>query len=249
MYQPIYDLEQSKIVGFESLSRFSTKPVRAPDVWFREAASVGLGVPLEARAARIALQGFQALPAEIYISINFSPEALLSGMMERILGAAPLDRVVLEITEHDSIDYYSSIAEILHPLRKKGLRIAVDDAGAGYASFRHILNLAPDLIKLDMSLTRHIDKDKSRRALAAAFIHFSQETGCQIVAEGVETIEELNTLRQLGIGTLQGYLLGRPVPLVNALELCQTPGVWSKTPSFERELGNLKEISYGEHNH
>lgn len=223
VYQPIYHLERNEIVGFESLSRFAAKPLRTPDIWFQEAAGVGLGIPLEAKAVRLALQGFRRLPADIYLSINCSPETILSGSIESIVGAAPLDRIVLEITEHDSIDHYTDIAETLRPLRKKGLRIAVDDAGAGYASFRHILNLAPDIIKLDISLTRDIDTDRSRRALAAALIRFSQETGCKIIAEGVETVAELNTLQQLGVVKAQGYLLGRPMSLDNALELLEQP--------------------------
>lgn len=224
VYQPIYHLERNEIVGFESLSRFAAKPLRTPDIWFQEAAGVGLGIALEAKAVRVALQGLRRLPTEIYLSVNFSPEAILSGSIDRILGDAPLDRIVLEITEHHSIDHYTDIAKTLRPLRKKGLRIAVDDAGAGYASFRHILNLAPDIIKLDMSLTRDIDTDRSRRALAAALIRFSQETGCKIIAEGVETVAELNTLQQLGVVKAQGYLLGRPMSLDNALELLEQLG-------------------------
>jgi EAL domain-containing protein (putative c-di-GMP-specific phosphodiesterase class I) len=108
---------------------------------------------------------------------------------------------------------------VLEPLRKKGLRLAVDDAGAGYASFRHILRLEPDIIKLDMSLTRDIDTDRTRRALAAALIRFAQETGSKIIAEGVETQSELEVLRSLGISMAQGYLISRPVPLAAAVSL------------------------------
>lgn len=220
VYQPIYHLVRNEIAGFESLSRFSTQPLRTPDIWFQEAASVGLGALLETKAVRIALQGFKRFPSNIYLSVNFSPETLLSGSIASVLGGASLDRIVLEITEHVLIDHYSDIAKILRPLREKGLRIAVDDAGAGYASFRHILNLAPDIIKLDISLTRDIHKDRSRRALAAALIRFSEETDCKIIAEGVETIEELDALRQLGVVKAQGYLLGRPMTLNDASSLC-----------------------------
>lgn len=220
VYQPIYHLVRNEIVGFESLSRFSTQPLRTPDIWFQEAASVGLGAQLETKAVRIALQGFKRFPSNIYLSVNFSPETLLSGSIASVLDGAPLERVVLEITEHALIDQYSEIAKIFRPFRERGLRIAVDDAGAGYASFRHILNLAPDIIKLDISLTRDIHKDRSRRALAAALIRFSEETDCKIIAEGVETIEELDVLRQLGVVNAQGYLLGRPMAMDQAASLC-----------------------------
>lgn len=220
VYQPIYQLVRNEIVGFESLSRFSAQPLRTPDIWFQEAASVGLGAQLETKAVRIALQSFLRFPSNIYLSVNFSPEALLSGSIASVLDGAPLERVVLEITEHALIDQYSQIAKIFRPFRERGLRIAVDDAGAGYASFRHILNLAPDIIKLDISLTRDIHKDRPRRALAAALIRFSEETNCKIIAEGVETIEELDVLRQLGVVNAQGYLLGRPMAIDQAASLC-----------------------------
>nr|WP_247655455.1 EAL domain-containing protein [Stutzerimonas frequens] len=93
------------------------------------------------------------------------------------------------------------------------MRLAVDDAGAGYASFRHILKLKPDVIKLDASLIRNVDSDTGCRALAAALIRFAEETGCKVVAEGVETQEELAMLRRLEVNKAQGYLLGRPAPL------------------------------------
>jgi EAL domain-containing protein (putative c-di-GMP-specific phosphodiesterase class I) len=93
------------------------------------------------------------------------------------------------------------------------MRLAIDDTGAGFASLRHILNLEPDIIKLDISLTRGVDVDRARRALAAALIAFAANTGASIVAEGVETASELSVLRDLGVGFGQGYLLGRPGPL------------------------------------
>ena len=224
VYQPIYHLEHDKIVGFESLSRFSAIPARTPDVWFNEAAKVGLGVELETKAVQAALQGMAHLPADVYISFNVSPETILSGTIESAFNDAPLERIVLEITEHASTDRYRDIATIIRPLKDQGLRIAVDDAGAGYASFRHILNLAPDLIKLDVSLTQNIHTDRARRALAAALIRFSEETGSKIIAEGVETTLQLKVLRELGVTKAQGYLLGRPMPLASASELCSAHG-------------------------
>ena len=96
------------------------------------------------------------------------------------------------------------------------MRVAVDDAGAGYASFRHILKLRPDFIKLDRALTRRVDEDDSRRALAAALVTFAGETGSRIIAEGVETEAQRETLADLGVGLMQGYLFGRPGPLQTA---------------------------------
>ena len=223
VYQPIFDLKQEAVSGFESLSRFNVTPARTPDVWFQEAAAVGQGVKLELKAIAKALAGMDILPAEQYVSVNLSPDSVASSELDRVLKTAPLDRVVIEVTEHAVITRYEDLKKALAPLRERGVRVAVDDAGAGYASFRHILNLRPDFIKLDISLTRDIDKDPARRALAAALTAFGGETGAQIVAEGVETSAELKALRALGISKAQGYYLGRPVPLATALELC-APG-------------------------
>lgn len=128
---------------------------------------------------------------------------------------------MLEVTEHASVSDYSLIAAELAPLRRKGLTLAVDDAGAGFASFRHILKLKPDVIKLDISLIHSIDTDIGCRALAAALIRFAEETGSKVVAEGVETAAELHVLRELGISLAQGYLLGRPLPTGEASLLCR----------------------------
>lgn len=212
VYQPIYELDAGAVAGFESLARFTTSPQRTPDLWFNEAAGVGLGVDLELKALRHALLGFNPDQSRAYVSVNVSPQTILSGKLADALDPNFLSRVVLEITEHTIVTQYNEIAWALGPLRSRGLRLAVDDAGAGYASFRHILALRPDLIKLDISLTRDIDVDTAKSALAFAMVTFAQETHCAIVAEGVESRSELNALRKLGIGYAQGYLLGRPAP-------------------------------------
>ena len=160
-----------------------------------------------------ALQGFDRLPADSYLSLNVSPETILAGAVSEVLARQPLDRLMLEVTEHALVQDYERLAEALEPLRREGLRLAVDDAGAGYASFRHILKLKPDVIKLDASLIRNVDSDTGCRALAAALIRFAEETGCKVVAEGVETQEELAMLRRLAVNKAQGYLLGRPSAL------------------------------------
>jgi EAL domain-containing protein (putative c-di-GMP-specific phosphodiesterase class I) len=94
-----------------------------------------------------------------------------------------------------------------------GVEIAVDAAGAGFASLRHVIELRPGYVKLDISLIRGVGDDDARQALVAGMVHFAAETGCLLVAEGIETDTELAALRRLGIGLGQGYLLGRPGPL------------------------------------
>lgn len=213
VYQPIVHLIDNKIVGFEALTRFWSRPIRSPDVWFNEAAEVGLSEQLEMAAIAKALTILSQIPDELYLSINVSPKNILSGAINAALQDVPLQRIVLEVTEHVAIPDYSQFGHCLAPLRDRGIRLAVDDAGAGYASFLHILKLKPEIIKLDISLIRNIDTDITRRALATALVGFAQETGSQLVAEGVETAPELAALKQLLINTAQGYLLGHPLPL------------------------------------
>lgn len=213
VYQPIIHVAQHRIVGYEALTRFTAEPIRPPDLWFNEAAEVGLQESLELAAIRKALQGLIHFPDDTYMSLNVSPATLLKGSLDTVLAGFPFERLMLEVTEHTSVDDYSVIAAALKPLRERGLKLAVDDAGAGYASFRHILKLQPDVIKLDISLIRKIDSDTGCRALAAALIRFAEETGSKIVAEGVETAAELHALRELKVNKAQGYLLGRPASI------------------------------------
>jgi EAL domain-containing protein (putative c-di-GMP-specific phosphodiesterase class I) len=225
VYQPIWDLAQQRLVGFEALTRFQCGPAQSPEQWFMEAAQADLGTVMEIHAIECAVQALHHLPEGIYLAINASPRTVVSPELSQLLAGLPLDRLVLEITEHEVVDatMYTHIAHITRSLRDAGLRVAVDDAGAGYASFKHILHLAPDIIKLDVSMTRDIDRDLSRQALAAALVRFAESTHGRLVAEGVETDAELATLRQLGVGLAQGYALGKPMPLEQALQLTRAP--------------------------
>jgi len=216
VYQPIVDVATGRVAGFESLARFESDPYRTPDLWFAEAAQVGRLVELESQAIRLALSGLAGLPESVYVTVNASPETIVKGAVADVLRGQPLQRLVVEVTEHQAIECYEDIADAIEPLQRDGLRIAIDDAGAGYASFRHVLNLHPHIVKLDNSITHAIDVDRSRRALAAALCGFAAETGCGIVAEGVETQAELEAVRALGIGKAQGYHLGRPMSFVDA---------------------------------
>lgn len=217
VYQPICDLGTGALSGLESLARFELEPRRPPDQWFAEASKVGMQAQLELAAIRNAVRAVPQMPKGAYLSLNCSPHTILGGELARLLQGEALDRLVLEITEHDYIQDYPALLAALAPLRALGLRIAIDDAGAGYASLRHVLNIQPELIKVDVSLTRNIDADPKRRALASALIAFARETGARIVAEGVETEAELRTLEELGAACVQGYYIARPLPLQQAL--------------------------------
>lgn len=209
-FQPIWSIAADRPVGFEALSRFAPEPVRPPDIWFAEAAAAGLGSELELAAIHRALNESHALPANTYIALNASPATIVAGDLSAIIALARGRQIVLEITEHAHIEDYDSFAKALEPLRAQGVRLAIDDAGAGYSSLRHILQLTPDLIKLDRALIADVGIDPSRRAMVAALLAFARETAADIVAEGVETASELEMLRTLGIDLVQGYWLGRP---------------------------------------
>jgi EAL domain-containing protein (putative c-di-GMP-specific phosphodiesterase class I) len=221
LYQPIYDVSRGSVAGFEALARFSGAPARSPDLWFADAARVGLDVALQAKLIAKAMESFARLPDACYIGFNVSPNIIVHGQLQRAFAGAPLDRIVLEINEHLSIRQYDAMAKVLRPLRDDGLRISVDDDGGGLESFRHILQLTPDIIKLHMSLVRNIDADAARSAIASALIQFGKEQRCDVVAEGIETPAELAVLKGMGVTKMQGYLLGRPGTLEAAAELCE----------------------------
>jgi EAL domain-containing protein (putative c-di-GMP-specific phosphodiesterase class I) len=211
-FQPIVDLIDGSVVGYEALARFALGPERPPDAWFAEAEAVGLGRELEAAALRSALAHLDRLPAETYLSLNASPLTAVSPFLKRLLADVG-ERIVVEITEHAPVADYDALREALGELRAQGVRVAIDDAGAGFASLTHILRLMPDLIKLDMVLTRGIDTDDTRRQLASALSSFASGIGAAIVAEGIETKAELDALRELGVPYGQGFLLARPTSL------------------------------------
>jgi EAL domain-containing protein (putative c-di-GMP-specific phosphodiesterase class I) len=213
VFQPIVDVTDHSIVGLEALSRFAGKPMRSPDLWFEEAASVGLGPTLEMKAISAALAQAAKLPDEAFLAVNVSPELLLSGKLDHLADDPICPRLVFELTEHVVVDDYGPIRTRIARFREKGARIAIDDTGAGFSSMRHILLLQPEIIKLDQSLTHGVDHDPARRALASSLVSFAKDIGSDLIAEGVETADELQTLERLGAQWVQGFHIARPEPL------------------------------------
>lgn len=208
--QPIVDLKDGEAVGFEALARFRGDD-RTPDLWFKDAAAAGLGVELELMVIRKALRLAEALPEGTYLSINASPATIFDPRFTALIGEYDRARLLVEVTEHELVDNYDGIKSVLAESRAAGLRIAVDDVGAGFSSMRHILRLDPDILKLDRDLTVNVSTDPSEQALVAAMVGFAAKVGARVVAEGLETPEALNALRILGVGFAQGYLFGRPI--------------------------------------
>ena len=213
VFQPVVDLAGGRTLGFEALARFDDEPLRSPDRWFVEAEGVGLGRELEVAAVGSALAQLSRIAPDQILGVNMSPATVLTDWPRAVGSAVNWENVVLELTEHVVIEDYQAIERSLRSLRELGARLSVDDTGAGFASLRHILHLAPDFVKLDISLCRGIDHDPARRALASALVSFTRDVGIVLIAEGIETEDERATLTDLGVQYGQGYLLGRPAPL------------------------------------
>jgi EAL domain-containing protein (putative c-di-GMP-specific phosphodiesterase class I) len=221
-FQPIFELSTSHIVGVEALARFSDSSLR-PDQWFALASSVGLGPELEMMAIRSALGEVASLPDSTFVALNISPGSLLHPEFQDLFSEEFCDRVILELTEHVAVEDYEVIAQAMRPFRDRGMRLAADDTGAGYAGFLHLLSLDPDIIKLDISLVRDIHTDPARRALATALVSFATDTNRLLVAEGIENQDELETVRELSVHWGQGFHLARPLTAPALHELMAKP--------------------------
>jgi EAL domain-containing protein (putative c-di-GMP-specific phosphodiesterase class I) len=221
--QPVCDLVTGETVIVEALTRFTARPPRPPTEWFEDADRSGLRIPLELAVASATIGDLADLRDDLAVAVNFSPQTVLSGRLGEILTHAPVHRVIIEVTEHAMVVDYAALNAALAPWRLAGARLAVDDAGGGYASFAHILNLSPDLIKLDNTLTRDIHVDRQRQALVRALVAYADEMQVGVVAEGIEAAAELEELRRLGVHYGQGFHLGRARPLDEQPELLATP--------------------------
>jgi PAS domain S-box-containing protein len=208
--QPIINIASGRLGGVEALARFGDG--RPPDVWFEEATEAGLALELDRLTFMTALDLLPDLPSHCSLSINATPELLTDRvLLQRLLAPElPGHRLILEVTEHVRITSYDDIATALAPLRERGVRLAVDDTGAGFASLNHVLQLRPDIIKVDRSLVSHVASDPARRSVITSLVLLALDLGASVTAEGVETPSELETLATMGADDAQGYLLARP---------------------------------------
>lgn len=213
VFQPIMDLQNGTVVGMEALARFGTEPERSPAIWFAEAALVGLRTELELLAVAAALAQLESLPQAAYLSVNVSPETVLSPRFDAMLGEHLGGRVVIEIAEASLEQETGALKEALSELRRRGARVAVDDTRAGFRSLARLHRLLPDIIKLDISLTRDIDKDPVRRSLVSSVLDFAEKIGATVAAEGIETYAEGETLLAMGVSCGQGWFLAEPAPI------------------------------------
>lgn len=206
--QPIVDLVSGFRVGAEALSRFPQAWGKGPDVCFAEAHSIGLGDALEC----LALQGAADHLARVsgYVAMNVSAETLLTPECRALLSSLPLERILLELSEHDQVQDYQVLMAALAPLRAQGMRLAVDDVGAGFSSLRHIVLTAPDVVQLDRSIIDGVSADPVLTTLVRSMVDFGHGCGAQVVAKGVETRMDADALFSLGVDYGQGWYFGRP---------------------------------------
>jgi EAL domain-containing protein (putative c-di-GMP-specific phosphodiesterase class I) len=210
VFQPVYAMDDGRLISVEALTRFDTPERTTPDRWFAAAHAAGLGVELEIAAAESALRAAHGLPPHVTLSVNASPATVADPRLLDLVRDHPDRRLMVEITEHAVIEDYPLLREALAALVSMGVELAVDDAGAGFASLQHIVQLEPDVIKLDLSLTQDVTGSPLRLALASALTEFTMRSGARLVVEGVETAADLAAWRRLGAYAVQGYLVGSP---------------------------------------
>ncbi|HEY5428602.1 MAG TPA: bifunctional diguanylate cyclase/phosphodiesterase [Solirubrobacteraceae bacterium] len=209
--QPIVSVPERVIHGYEALARFRLGGSSNPLHWFALADEFAVRDRLELACLRAGLAMLDELPAGARLSVNLSGPLLIDPRTTEILRNAPHpDRLILEVTENSLMEDTPGFLAEISRLIGEGIKFAVDDMGAGYSGLRQITTVRPHYLKLDRSLISGIDTDPDRGALVAAMLGYVRQTGGQLVAEGVETEAELDTLLDLGVTLIQGYLLGRP---------------------------------------
>jgi EAL domain-containing protein (putative c-di-GMP-specific phosphodiesterase class I)/DNA-binding NarL/FixJ family response regulator len=216
VYQPIVELRAGHVVGVEALARFMERPRRLPSAWFAAAAEVGLLTDLELAAVRRALAELDRLPLGTYLTVNVSPETLMADGVADLFDGASAERIVLEVTEQSKVEDYDGLITRLEPIRARGVRLAIDDVGAGFASLGHVVRLQPDFMKIDRTLVAGVAADPVRSSLIERLVAFADECGIAVIAEGIENTGDFDTLRALHVPYGQGFHLGRPGPIPEA---------------------------------
>jgi len=217
LLQPIVALHSNAVVGAEALCRFRPTPYRNPDTWFADARKIGMQRELERAVILKTLDRLEDLPRALTLSINVSPDMMIHGNLPAMIDGPNSDRIVLELTEHNYFDSMTDLQTQIKHLRRMGAKIAVDDLSAAHSSLSTVLQIKPDFVKLDSELVRGIHMDPASQALTAGIVHFAKAINADVIAEGVERVQEAESLHKLGVKFGQGYFLGRPGGM-NALQ-------------------------------
>src|SRR4051812_27454101 len=243
VFQPIVDLERGVACGYEMLARFVSPIKAAPPAWLDQAARRGLANRLEGMLIEIGLEAMSWVPDNCFLTINVSPDALASDDVAQLLASrTSLEGLVIEVTEQAVVEDYTQLEYVLRSLRAAGAAIAVDDAGAGYASLHHIVALRPQFVKLDRSLVADLDRDEAKLAVIESLGTFSSRIDAWVVAEGVERSEEVSALQRLRVPLAQGFWLGMPAPAMEPVADVQRETIrHGRLQSTEEGVGALVE--------
>jgi EAL domain-containing protein (putative c-di-GMP-specific phosphodiesterase class I)/GGDEF domain-containing protein len=214
-YHPIIVTATEEVYGFEALARGVRRELRSPEVLFEVAEEANMVWELSRLLRRRAVEGIiNDLKDGQFLFLNIDPhdfdDPTFRSLKPEELGIHDPSRVVLEITERTAIKDYPRFQEYLKAFRDQGFRFAVDDAGSGYAGLGSIANLAPDYIKLDISLIANIDTNFLKQNLVETMVTFANNHGTLVIAEGVERREEFETVREIGVHFTQGFLFHKP---------------------------------------
>ncbi|MDE1178815.1 MAG: EAL domain-containing protein [Edaphobacter sp.] len=234
-FQPIVDLRRGLVTGYEALTRFPKELNTAPDVFFQRAGRVGRRMELEHMVCKLVLQQRSRLPQGSFLTMNLGPDYLLSDLWEQLVAnERDLAGMVIEITEETSISSYEAIRERSAQVRSMGGLVAVDDAGAGYASLQHILELRPDFIKLNRHFVKNCHLDRAKSTMIEMMVAAADRLDAWVIAEGVEIVQELEELIRTGVPLAQGFLLARPELELLGLS-AQVAGELSRHSRMNRE--------------
>ena len=218
-YQPVFSLLDNRHVGFECLARFKSEQSRLPNFWFKDAEDVGVGAWLQIEAVKKAVEPLLQFQSQLFLSINASPQTIQSPRFDDLIQTMPQNRIVIEIDEPSRSKDEASFNSSLQRFKQYGARLAVDITGCDGPSLQQILNLQPNIIKLDVNLLRAMERDPTTSASGPALIDFTRETKCEIVVKGEVTAGDIAILPKVCAPSNQCYYLGHPLDLKDAIEL------------------------------
>ena len=213
VYQPIVDLRSERAIGFEALSRGPAGEFESPDVLFRIAYEADLVLKLDAVCREQAVRSMGKMRPDQLLFINMEPGSIFHPKLMESMPTRRMSQVVLEITEHAAIADFQTFRQAARMVKQSGFKLAIDDVGSAYSGLRIISMIEPDYIKLDMELTREAAHNRVKMELLKAIAGFCNDAKIPMIVEGIETREELDTVIGLGVGLVQGYLLGRPTAM------------------------------------
>ena len=213
VFQPIFNLASGDIRGIEALSRFPEPDGRSARSWFEEAELVGLGQELEVAAIKAALAEVGDLPKDWFVSVNMSSRTFAGALFTGLLDDMTSGQVVVELTSQHWMDREQPMRRAMMRSRDARVRVAVDDVGASARSLVRAFDLRPDIVKIDPSLVRGIDRSPSQQSVVKDLSSFATEAAATLVAEGIERKAEADELVRLGVELGQGYLLAPPMTL------------------------------------